>query len=168
MNERENAVTMWEEAHPVPGEVDVPKQVLGPRLTVVQSVYHQRPDMNPTQYENRWDILLTEDDQPYYRERTLPTGERHNIECGWVEHPGVLLIANQEGQFTDRNPTEDEAKEMAGRILILTIGDMFEMVIRPRDCQRICLHSDIPAMASLKLVNDSVSAIRYSITAFSR
>lgn len=168
MSERENATTMWDDVPQADGQSVKMAPKIGPRLTVVQQVYHQRPDMSPSQYEHRWDVILEIDEQPYYRERTLQPDEEHSIDCGWIEKPGTLLIENQEGLFTGKNPTPEEREDVAGRVLHLSIADSFEIVIRPGDCQRLCLNPENPSLNQLMIAHLSDSPVRYAITVFSR
>lgn len=168
----ESEVTMWDDVPTPKGEGDEVRPIIGPRLTVVQTVYHQRPDMPPTSRESRWDCLLVDDEQPYYREMTIASGSEKTLETGWIDVPGTVLIENLEGQFHSVNPTEAERAEVAGLVLMLCVdrdkGLPFKIPIRPGDCQRICLSSENPMIEALYVKNAGSRSIRYSLTVFAR
>jgi hypothetical protein len=167
--------SMWDDYTPVVQglpEKKAIRPIQQPRLTVVQSFYHQRPDGEPHERVNRWDHLLDEDEQPYLRERTIKAGEIQAIDTGWVETPHTVLIENFEGKFTSQNPTDEEREEAQTRILSLTLmkqGFDFIIPIIPGDCFRLPIHEDAMTLilnGTLSLRNDSGSPIRYSITVY--
>lgn len=78
-------------------------------LTIVQQVYHQQINKQPTVIESRFQVNLVSDEQPYIRYFNLGPGVIE-VDLGWLHGVplAAILVQNQEGR-PDKNPTEEEA-----------------------------------------------------------
>lgn len=84
---------MAESDQPEP-EQSEPKQKPQPdRITVVESVYHQRFTKQPTGVESRFSRNLDTREQPYTRQLTA-TKDWQPLDCGWLKSVGMLVISN--------------------------------------------------------------------------
>lgn len=77
------------------------------RVTVVHKVYHQTAGEQPTAVECQFERPLLGDDQPY-QHRTKFTEEWRGLGESWIERCSIVSIKNQEGRWTDVNPTLQE------------------------------------------------------------
>ena len=86
------------------------------RLVTVGTVYHQRPGRQPAQVGIRWVRQMASDEQPVSREIVI--GEAWQpIEAGWLKDVGYLVLANEEGKWTQTIPTEQEKIAAAGKVV---------------------------------------------------
>lgn len=85
------------------------------RIAVVEYVYHQQPDVQPTVTESRFSRWLESQEQPYLRRLTLDQTWRE-LDFGWLKQSGMLVLKNEEGRFHVQ-PTKDEREDMAARII---------------------------------------------------
>lgn len=100
-------------------QVDVtPPIPPGDKLTIVESIYHQPFGEQPTQVENRFEQILSSSEQPYQR-KLKATEEWQQLDFGWLESVGMILIVNTEGKFLQLQPTEEEKEETAKKVLEL-------------------------------------------------
>lgn len=66
------------------------------RLTVVETIYHQRGEKRPNYVEARYDFELGSTEQAYQRE--LEVGPNwQKLDMGWVKNWSILHIKNEEG-----------------------------------------------------------------------
>lgn len=108
------------------------------RLTVVETVYHQRWGENPISIESRFGRELTTHEQPYSRE-CVATEEWQPLDLGWLNtNVGQLVILNREGSLLQFQtyPTAEVREEMATRIIELTTGDDDPWFIPPGESHR--------------------------------
>jgi hypothetical protein len=93
-----------------------PSPALRDRLLVVESIFHQSPGEDPYVTEHRFARSLQTKEQPFTRKTTA--GENwKSLDCGWIERAGMLFIINEEGKFRQTNPTEEELREAAKKII---------------------------------------------------
>lgn len=86
------------------------------RLTVVETAYHQIVGERPSQVERRFTRELAGGEQLWERRlRVVP--EWQPIDLGWIERPGLLILANEEGRWDQVNPTPAERAEAAAKVL---------------------------------------------------
>lgn len=95
---------------------DRQRRQVKPRLGVVEIVYHQLPDAQPTSRQTRFFRWLDSAEEPYRRTLTLRQGWVP-LECGWVQSPGLVFLDNQEGRFLQVQPSESERQEAARRVV---------------------------------------------------
>lgn len=87
-----------------------------PRLSVVQMVYHQQPDGQPTVQEARYSRWLESDEQPYLRRMTV--GEEWvALDVGWVEKAGMLVLRNEGGPPSPVKLTPEQKAEAAAKVI---------------------------------------------------
>ncbi len=86
------------------------------RISVVEMVYHRPFGDQATVIESRFSRDLQGHEQPYTR-NLKATEEWQQLDCGWLPNAGMLVIHNTEGKFLQVNPTDEERKESASKIL---------------------------------------------------
>lgn len=102
---------------PLPDPDPRPPSVTRARVTVVSRVYHQIPGEESKGPTNRpfyrW---LDSLDQAY--ERSLKIGEDWKpLDCGWVERPALLVLANAAYRAPSRRPTDAELAAFMDKVL---------------------------------------------------
>ena len=109
------------------------RPVVKPRLTVIQTVYHQEPGGDPTSYESRFARFLdSKDQQPCVRR--LAIGESwQTLDELWLERVSQLVIANRE-----LPPKEDESGfvRKLSRCIEVAFNGVPCLLIRPTESQR--------------------------------
>lgn len=112
-----------------PAVIDKPPvRTVPDRITVVETVYHQAEGDQPTAIESRFSRRLQTKEQPCVR-KLVAGPEWHLVDresmdrpgC-WLERVGMLVIRNEEGEFTQVVPTSQERAEVAARVLSLGVG----------------------------------------------
>lgn len=88
------------------------------QLTVVEHVYHQPAGEQPTGIETRFSRHLKTQEQPYCR-RLLIGEDWVALDHGWVNEASHMVVQNMEGRFTQVNPTDEQCKEVAARVIEL-------------------------------------------------
>jgi hypothetical protein len=95
------------------------------QLTVVEQVYFQQVGDQPAQFGAQWSRRIATDEQPYQR-RMKVGPEWKPIDRGWITNCELLLIENNEGRFTQTNPSDEERKAAASKVvevgLLMPIG----------------------------------------------
>lgn len=107
------------------------------RLTVVDTVYYQSPEMQATSAESRFSRPLdTLDEQPYIR-RMKVTEEWAPLDCGWLNECSMLMLVNEEGKGLEKIPTEEEKTEISKRVIEVRFGsETVEWLILPGESLR--------------------------------
>ena len=90
------------------------------RLVVVESVYHQSPDGQPTSAEGAYARQLDTDEQPYAR-KCKATEEWRPLDCGWLDRASMLHVVNEEGRFLVQ-PTDAEREEVNRKLIELAVS----------------------------------------------
>jgi hypothetical protein len=114
-------------------------------ITVVGNVYYQQGPEQPTSVESRYSFTVNTEEQPYQRIRLKVTEEWRPMESGWVQPQqcSLMLLQNLGGGPFSTNPTEEEAKEEAERVV--EIGFMAPVTVdRNRDMHSPKLPKQIP------------------------
>lgn len=89
------------------------------RLTVVGTVYHQRPGEQPTAVPFQFTRSLEIDEQPYERHTTVSDFEWVKLDLGWLQgRVGTIVIANRDGG-SQTNPTDEERVQLKQRVLLV-------------------------------------------------
>lgn len=78
------------------------------RILIVEGVYHQQCDRNPTGGERRYGRTLECSARPVEIDLTV-TEEWQPLPVTHLKSVGMLLLVNEEGRFT-RNPTSEERR----------------------------------------------------------
>jgi hypothetical protein len=86
------------------------------RVTVVEGVYHMGVDVPTTVTENRFSRDVESDEQPYIRRFTVGS-DWVQLDTGWVDAIGMLVISNEEGRVFQRIPTKEEREETMRRVV---------------------------------------------------
>jgi len=90
------------------------------RLTVVETVYHQTIDEDPTEVDSRYSRLLKSDEQPFVRRcKATETPQGIPQEC-WLTKASMVTIRNLEGVYPGPVlPSQEEKDEIAGLVIIV-------------------------------------------------
>ena len=103
-------------------------------LTVVETVYHQPAGEEPTAVSVQFVRPLETQEQPYVRK--IKVGEQWQpLDLGWVEQPGMILLVNDEGKFTQVNPTDEERAEAESKVIAVG-NDSGSWLVYPGSCFR--------------------------------
>jgi hypothetical protein len=90
-------------------------------ITVVQTVYHQPAGEEPTAVTLQYVRPLETSEQPYVRK--IKVGESWQpLDLGWIEQPGMILLVNDEGKFTQTIPTPEERAEAEAKVVEVGLG----------------------------------------------
>lgn len=103
-------------------ETPEPKQtVLKPRITVVETLYHQGVlGETPTTVTCQFSRELESDEQPYQR-RCKVGEDPQPLDIGWIEEVGEIHIQNEEGRSLQVQPTNEEKAESAKKVLWIVL-----------------------------------------------
>lgn len=106
------------------------------RLTVVETIYHQDADGQPTAVEANYARWLASDEHPF--QRRLKVGEEwQRLETGWLEDVSLLVLTNEEGKGLQTIPTDEERVALAARIVeVGTPGSEADWLILPGESLR--------------------------------
>ena len=138
------------------------------RLTVVESVYHQPFGESPVEIPSRFSRNLKTREQVYSR-RLTATEDWQSLECGWLGNAvGMLVISNDEGKNQQANPTDEERKALAAKVLELCHSDASrtmhsparrgEWLIPPGESMRGC-----PVAAQQLLIRCQSGAAKFTL-----
>ena len=143
---------MTEEKEEVAGEqVAMRPAAQQDSMTVVEQIYHQPAGEEPTAYHHSFVRKLTVQEQPYSRKIKVGEGWQP-LDLGWfADKPdavGMVQVVNNEGRFTQTQPTDEERVAAAAKVICLVsrvidagIGgmlaeDSFCWLIRPGESFR--------------------------------
>lgn len=99
-------------------------------LTVVETVYYQPLDEQPTAVESRFMHPLDSDAEPVVRKLEV-TEAWQTLDVGGLAGAAVFVVANEEGQFRRIRPTEEERQAAAARIVEVGRGGTADWLIPP-------------------------------------
>lgn len=92
----------------------------GSRITIVETVYYQRADRQPTSVCTRFSTRSDSEEQHFTRE--LRVGQEwQTIDFGWVKSVGMLVIVNEREKFQVR-PTPERQAEADSRLVEIDNG----------------------------------------------
>lgn len=156
-----------EEPQPLPEPKPLPYAAV---LTVVDNTYFTPLDgLDPSQTDSRFEVHVKSEEQPY--KRRLKIGEAwQRLESGWVKDAAMLVLANDEGIANlQLVPTEEQAKEIEGKILEvcdltpLTTVPYGQWLVHPGQSHRGC-----PADLGRLFVRSRSGITRASLTIYPR
>lgn len=126
------------------------------RIVVVENVYHQQHGEQPTGVATRFSRTLGSEEQPYIRKATLGQ-DWQEIDRGWIEEPGLLVLINESGPPPSVIPSDEETMELAARLIEVAIKAPGEGKGKGEPFLMICR---IPRGESLRIMPTDVAAIR--------
>lgn len=96
------------------------------KLTVVETVYHQGANRQPTSTDSRYSRYLETDDQPYSRTVTLDEAWKV-LDIGWFAERQplrvrLLVIQNEEGKYLAIQPTDLERLALKEKVVEVSVG----------------------------------------------
>lgn len=93
-----------------------PKADPKPRLTVVETVYHQIPGESPSEFSCKFSQEIESDEQPYQRKKKI--GEKWEpLDLNWLKDDcGMVCICN-EAKVNQRGQTEEEKEAISKQII---------------------------------------------------
>lgn len=97
-------------------QAEVQPPALKSRLTVICTVYHQPLAEGAASAESHFARWLETDEQPCIR-RLKATPEWQPIEGLWLTESGMLCLTNDEGRFPQVQPTDEERRAAATKVL---------------------------------------------------
>lgn len=102
------------------------------RITVINQVTYQNIYDAPVQADNRFSVDLKSDEQPWFRWLTAGPGWQP-LDCGHVKKASRVMIINREGVGRQVNPTEEERRGSAGKVIQLSLREELavDVVIPP-------------------------------------
>lgn len=139
---------------------------VGARLTIVQSTYYQSPGLEADSRDNKFEIKVELDEQPYYRHLKLNPSECAEINTGWIDDPSAVLIENIPNEF-QAIPSPQEKERAKTQIIEVVFNEGTRLLILPGDSLRLMI-KDLETLEAIKLYNPSDLDIRYSLTAYPR
>jgi hypothetical protein len=138
MLEQETFIQEQELPQPTGGDSPALPILVKSRLTVVETLYHQPAGGFPATMlgdASRFYRDLSSDEQAYERHRALK-GDWEPLDCGWIDRCGMLLVRNDEGQFTV-NPTPDQRAEVSRKVIEMSFdGERTSILIPPTETCR--------------------------------
>lgn len=87
-----------------------------PRLTIVETISHQQPNGQPTSVDSRFGRYLQSGEEPYTR-KVMVTQNWEPLDCGWLDEASIVSIVNNEGRFTQVQPTQEQRELVEARIV---------------------------------------------------
>jgi hypothetical protein len=97
-------------------------------ITVVETVYYQRPGGQTLPYQSSYSRFIENDEQPYSREVKL-CEEWVKLDKGWLEVAGLLHIQNVPERFS-RQPSVQERESAAAKIIDIAFVPAQESKLR--------------------------------------
>jgi hypothetical protein len=119
------------------------------RMTIVSMIHHERTGDQPTSTQLYFADLLDTDNETYARRVTV-TPEWSLLDFGWLDDSdvGVVCVENLVGKQYLVNPTDEESRADAAKVLELFIMGETPMLIRPR--RHLYLESKTPWLLGLR------------------
>ena len=94
-------------------------------MTVVEQIYHQPAGEEPTAYHHSFVRKLFIQEQPYSRKIKVGGGWQP-LDLGWfADKPdavGMVQVINNEGRFTQTQPTDEERAAAAAKVIEVVGG----------------------------------------------
>jgi hypothetical protein len=135
------------------------------RLTVVEKVYHQRPNKDATVTQTSFSQSLNYKDQPYVREEVEVGKDWEKVDLGWIGAVkcGYIIIQNMEKQGSANLLEVSFSNDL--ETLLPTEPVCPGLLIFPRDSLRIYpLH---PNVLRIRARVHNSDTIKYNLTVFS-
>lgn len=120
----------------VPKKLKDQGPVLKPRLTVIETVYHQEPGSDPTSFTSSFPVLLETTEQPCIRK--LKIGQVPQSLDTWLSSVSELIIRNDEGTYRDKpgRPSEEDKEDVKRHVIeVLRNGQLTDYVRSGRSCR---------------------------------
>lgn len=148
------------DVHPL--ESPAPNPSTSPHLTIVEQISYIPPNDQPISIESKFYARIISNEQPYIR-KCVAKSEPKPIDYGWIDKPSWIVIVNNEGRFTQVQPTIQEREESAKRVLYLWTGMMMAFCsLLPGESLRIRLCSQSKLLVSGPLHHE----VRYTVHVF--
>lgn len=91
------------------------------RINYIGQIVHYSDDtQQPVDFPNCFTRILKSDDARFIRPDLKVGEEWKEVNTGWVEDVGLLVIVNNEGKFLKVNPTAEEQKAISERVVEIT------------------------------------------------
>lgn len=86
------------------------------RLNVIEQIYHQQAESEPTNVEEKYGQILESEEEPY--KKKLNIGEEWTaLETGGFSEASLVIIRNMEGRYNLVHPTQAQIELVKERIL---------------------------------------------------
>lgn len=141
------------------------------RITTIAMVHHIPAAGTPTTHEARFSRDCETEEQPYIRRGLRASSEWQRLDFGWLQDPGMVAIANEEGLWAAMTPTKERQEEVSMRIIEVALVLSTEFIsptlrgwiVRPGES----FHGS-PAPGTSVCLRALDGEPMYSITAFPR
>lgn len=131
------------------------------RIVVLDTVYHQAGTDPPITAESKFSRVLASDEQPYVRRAKIGT-EWAPLDTGWIKEVGLFLLVNEEGRRFMINPTDEEKKAVADKVIEVGLAGMEAFcVVHPGESLRLS-----PTDASVLRFRSRSEGTRFTLSVF--
>lgn len=93
----------------------------GNRITIVGQVVYEQEGDSPVSVGLRTFKRTSEGGESFSRNLRLTNPV--DLDFGWVENPGLVIIQNHTGRNPTTNPTEADLKRLARQRLLISLGE---------------------------------------------
>ncbi len=91
------------------------------RLNVIEQIYHQQAESEPTNIEEKYGIILESEEEPYKKKLTI--GEEWTlIDTGGFADASLVILRNMEGRYSIVHPTQAQIELVKERVLDVGFG----------------------------------------------
>lgn len=125
------------------------------RLTVIETVYHQPLAEGAASAESHFARWLETDEQPCIR-RLKASEAWQALDGGWLSEAGMLCLENTEGRFPQVQPTEEERRDAAAKVLEVGVVHFFSN----EESGQVVPFALIPPGESARFQPHTLSALR--------
>lgn len=108
------------------------------RLTVIEQIYHQQADSDPTNLEERYSRILESEEEPYKKKLTI-NQDWIILNAPGLESTSLVIIRNLEGRYRTTIPDQVEIELVKERVL--EVGFLVtspHIIIPPTESARFC------------------------------
>ena len=105
------------------------------RLTCTSSIVRQQTGEEPKGQTLAYQLLI-ESEEEHYTRRCTAVFERRELDYGWVEEPGMIVIESLAGKVILANPSPEDLEMIKGQTLLLYFGAEKVAEILPGDFLR--------------------------------
>lgn len=98
------------------------------RLTMLLNLHHQTDGDIPTSATLSLERLTTKDEEPYTKRLKVKPGEATEIDFGWLQSPGLVVVQNITNATPHKIPTDAEREEAEASFVVMRMRSAFDIV----------------------------------------
>ena len=91
------------------------------RVTQHFTLTHEQVDENPTAFEHHSYRILEGSGESYARKLKVKPGKQEQLDFGWIDEPGLLVLENNTKWKGSLNPTPEEREALEDTILYVSM-----------------------------------------------